>query len=279
MVLSVNRKLALIAAVIPIAAFARIAPGNFSSSAFGRCYREMLLLSHHHQDPAVCVWIRVRACLKAGKSGPAIPARQTPIQPSHPRGDPRGCETANAAGRRPAREKAKFPPSLVWVKSGAAMADRRGGQPAQARSTLPRSSEPTGPFSRSPSPRRPRSKIRVGRVMRSTGLSWRSWKRSSLQPGKAADKRTLIRRATYDLTGLPPTPEEVGAFVADKSPDAFARWWTACCLRRVTESAGAGTGSTWLDMPMAMGAISGLSTSATEWRKMATQTRFAIATG
>src|SRR5713101_2529695 len=36
-----------------------------------------------------------------------------------------------------------------------------------------------------------------------------------------ADKRTLIRRATYDLIGLPPTPEEVDAFLADKSSKAF----------------------------------------------------------
>ena len=38
-----------------------------------------------------------------------------------------------------------------------------------------------------------------------------------------ADKRTLIRRATLDLLGLPPTPEEVAAFLADSSPDAWER--------------------------------------------------------
>ncbi len=38
-----------------------------------------------------------------------------------------------------------------------------------------------------------------------------------------ADKRTLLRRATYDLTGLPPTYEEITAFLSDNSPDAFAK--------------------------------------------------------
>jgi hypothetical protein len=46
---------------------------------------------------------------------------------------------------------------------------------------------------------------------------------AGIEPAPPADRRTLIRRATYDLVGLPPTPEEVAAFLADKSPDAFAR--------------------------------------------------------
>ncbi len=44
-----------------------------------------------------------------------------------------------------------------------------------------------------------------------------------LKPAPPADKRTLIRRATFDLTGLPPTPQETAAFLQDNSPDAFAK--------------------------------------------------------
>ncbi|MDF2439956.1 MAG: hypothetical protein JWN98_940 [Abditibacteriota bacterium] len=44
-----------------------------------------------------------------------------------------------------------------------------------------------------------------------------------LKPSKPADRRTLIRRATFDLHGLPPTPEEIEAFVNDKSPDAWSK--------------------------------------------------------
>jgi hypothetical protein len=44
-----------------------------------------------------------------------------------------------------------------------------------------------------------------------------------LGPRAPADKRTLLRRATFDLTGLPPKPEEIEAFLADASPDAFAK--------------------------------------------------------
>ncbi|MES2709722.1 MAG: DUF1553 domain-containing protein [Verrucomicrobiota bacterium] len=44
-----------------------------------------------------------------------------------------------------------------------------------------------------------------------------------IAPNPAADRRTLIRRVTFDLTGLPPPPQEADAFVADESPDAWEK--------------------------------------------------------
>jgi mono/diheme cytochrome c family protein len=44
-----------------------------------------------------------------------------------------------------------------------------------------------------------------------------------LKPNPPADRRTLIRRATYNLTGLPPTPAQVDAFLNDKSPNAWEK--------------------------------------------------------
>ncbi len=66
-----------------------------------------------------------------------------------------------------------------------------------------------------------------------------------LNPAPPADKRTLIRRATFDFTGLPPTPEEVKAFLKDGSPEAFAR-----VVDRLLESPSYGQrwGRHWLDV-------------------------------
>jgi cytochrome c553 len=66
-----------------------------------------------------------------------------------------------------------------------------------------------------------------------------------LKPVQPADRRTLIRRATFDLTGLPPTPDEVEAFIKDAAPDAFAK-----VVERLLASPAYGErwGRHWLDV-------------------------------
>lgn len=68
---------------------------------------------------------------------------------------------------------------------------------------------------------------------------------NGLKPSPPADKRTLIRRVTFDLVGLPPTPAEIDAFVADESPEAFRT-----VVERLLKSPGYGVrwGRHWLDV-------------------------------
>jgi hypothetical protein len=72
------------------------------------------------------------------------------------------------------------------------------------------------------------------------GLEEMGWK-----PAPEANRPSLIRRVTYDLTGLPPTPAEVDAFVNDRRPDAYER-----LVDRLLESPHHGErwGQHWLDL-------------------------------
>ena len=66
-----------------------------------------------------------------------------------------------------------------------------------------------------------------------------------LSPVGTADKLTLLRRATFDLTGLPPAPDDVDAFLKDESPDAYAK-----VIDRLLASPqyGEAWGRIWLDV-------------------------------
>lgn len=65
-------------------------------------------------------------------------------------------------------------------------------------------------------------------------------RRANFQPGMEADRTTLLRRLSLDLTGLPPTPEEVDAFVCDARPDAYERQ-----VDRLLQSAAFGERMAW----------------------------------
>ena len=70
-------------------------------------------------------------------------------------------------------------------------------------------------------------------------------KEKALTPGSKADKATLLRRAAFDLTGLPPTREEIAAFLNDRSADAFEK---RVDRMMSTQQYGERWGRHWLDL-------------------------------
>lgn len=113
-----------------------------------------------------------------------------------------------------------------WVKTGAIWPEA-GKPPADAAPTLaPPISEERRNFWSFQPVRRPavpsvKNKAWVRAPIDNFILS--ELEKRGLTPAPPADKATLIRRATFDLTGLPPTPEEVRAFIQDKNHDAYER--------------------------------------------------------
>jgi mono/diheme cytochrome c family protein len=162
--------------------------------------------------------------LKGGKSGPAIvpnkPADSLMIQ---------------AVTHR--HERLKMPPSgkladadiailTAWVESGAFWPEATATAAAKPQ---------TGEYQITPEQRAFWS-FQPIRKMEPPVVANAAWAKTSIdrfilaaleaksiKPGLAADKRTLIRRATFDLIGLPPTPEQVAGFLKNNSPDAFAK--------------------------------------------------------
>jgi hypothetical protein len=122
----------------------------------------------------------------------------------------------------PEKEKSRLTPAQVadveaWIRRGAA---HPRSKPASSAADLEWEVRRTWVFGRVIDP--PVPSPRPGEHPIDAFLRARRESRG-LGSAPPADRRTLLRRVTYDLLGLPPTPEEIAAFVADRSPDAWDR--------------------------------------------------------
>ncbi|MCY4587347.1 MAG: PSD1 and planctomycete cytochrome C domain-containing protein [Bryobacterales bacterium] len=167
------------------------------------------------------------ALRQGGQSGPAV----VPGQPEHSLLlKALTYKDANLkmppAGKLPEKVIADF---RQWIADGAV--DPRTTPPAEAASSETKEDGPGTPIEEGrkwwafqPLRRRP--------ALPASNPDWTERKidgfilakldENNLQPSPPADPRTLIRRAFFDLTGLPPTCAQVEAFAADPSPDAYA---------------------------------------------------------
>lgn len=116
------------------------------------------------------------------------------------------------SGKLPADEMAAL---SVWAKAGAPW-------PSTPKNT-PKTKAPFWSFTAPKSPDLPTVKAKWWAHNPLDTFILAKLEEKGLKPAPPADRRTLIRRATFDLTGLPPTPQEVEAFLADKQPNAFER--------------------------------------------------------
>ncbi|MHB1558626.1 MAG: PSD1 and planctomycete cytochrome C domain-containing protein [Isosphaeraceae bacterium] len=126
--------------------------------------------------------------------------------------------------------KEKLPPSVVadfrrWIEMGAP--DPRDGHGAPARAVSPGTSDSLDwwslrPIRRPSVPTVPEALVRWCRTPIDRFVAAKLAEKG-LRPSREADRRTLIRRVTFDLTGLPPTPAEIAAFWADRAPGAYER--------------------------------------------------------
>ncbi|MYC82272.1 MAG: DUF1549 domain-containing protein [Acidobacteria bacterium] len=191
----------------------------------------------HGGQPTVQAGLRLtsrEAMLQGGRQGPAVdpedPASSLLIRaieyagPKMPPGGPLPPEQVAVLTR--------------WVEQGAPWSEEQPEQPeiaGQEESAGPPGGEENG---RSPRVEEGRNfwSFQPPRRPHLPGVERAEWVRTpidafvlarleaaGLEPSPPAAKRVLLRRAYYDLTGLPPTPKDVEAFLADTSPGAFAR--------------------------------------------------------
>ena len=169
------------------------------------------------------------AMLKGGESGPAIVPgdpdksllmrvlRREAGVPRMPKGEAKLSDAAIAAFGEWIKAGAPWPVSTKAMGAGAAPAA------APASMTITAEHRAWWAFTPLATPAPPDVNNREWPKTDIDRFVLARLEREGLEPVRPADRRTLIRRATLDLTGLPPTPEEIDAFVADTTPDAYAK--------------------------------------------------------
>jgi uncharacterized protein DUF1549/uncharacterized protein DUF1553/cytochrome c len=194
------------------------------------------------------------AMLKGGKSGPALvpgdPEKSLLIQAVRQTGAlkmPKGGKLTAA----------EIDGLVEWVKNGAIWVS--SATPTSSVASEPRPSSVSGATAYVITPERRAfwafQPLRAPQPPQVKDASWARTgidrfvlarlERDGLAPVRPADRATLIRRATLDLIGVSPTPEEIEAFANDTSPDAFAK-----VVDRLLASPHYGEtwGRTWLDV-------------------------------
>ncbi|MBY0514754.1 MAG: PSD1 and planctomycete cytochrome C domain-containing protein [Gemmataceae bacterium] len=157
--------------------------------------------------------------LKGGDTGPAI----VPGKPTE------GSLLASLkyGGDTQMPPKGKLPDGVItdfekWIKDGAA--DPRTGTTAAAAGIDIEKGRQFWAF-RKPVlpaiPQTPNTKLQIRTPI--DAFVFAKWGEHNITPATLADRRTLLRRAYFDLIGLPPTPAEMNAFLADTSPDAYEK--------------------------------------------------------
>jgi hypothetical protein len=178
------------------------------------------------------------AVLKGGDHGPAIvpgaPEKSLLMQAVRHQGD----LEMPPDGELPAAAVVDL---VAWVKMGAPWP----ASPAANAATTDASPSTHWAFRNPADPPVPEVKDRSWPVTTVDRFILARLEREGLTPSPEADRRTLIRRATFDLHGLPPTPEEVEAFAADESAGAYDR-----LIDRLLDSPRYGErwGRHWLDV-------------------------------
>jgi hypothetical protein len=157
--------------------------------------------------------------LKGGKTRPAIvpgdPAKSLLIE---------AVRYTNEDLQMPPKEqlsKGQVADLVAWIKQGAP--DPRTEAPAHPAVSEIAAARQKWPFTPVVAPAIPPVKQANWAENPIDAFILSRLEQKGLAPAQRADRRTLIRRATFDLTGLPPSPAEVDAFLNDPSPDAFAK--------------------------------------------------------